>query len=204
MIHLARFELEAELEDEFSRWYEAEHAPSMLKRSGWRRISHYRCLEGEPFLSLYELDDDLPLQPRLSAAPFQHGPFTARGVRDYHARTWREVHAAGTPGARATWINAVTVEIDESDVEQFNRWYNEVHVPEILACPGWSSNRRFVCLDGESSVLAIYELNDPELAFATPEWESVVGWGHHVEYIRGFHGFRVYELIFEQADSASS
>lgn len=199
MIHLALFDVESELENAFLRWYEAEHAPSILSRPGWRRLSHYRCLDGHPFLSLYELDDDLPLQPSLSAAPFRHGPFTARGVRNYHARTWREIHAAGTPSTEARWINAVTVEIDERDRERFNRWYNDVHVPEILACPGWRSNRRFECVDGESSVLAIYELDDPELAFGSPEWESVVGWDEHVEYIRGFHGFRVYEAMFEQA-----
>ena len=52
--------------------------------------------------------------------------------------------------------------------------------------------------------LAIYELDDPRLAFATPEWDSVVGWDEHVEFIRGFHGFHVYELLFEQTAGASS
>ena len=203
MIHVALFELEPALEDDFLRWYEAEHAPSMLERSGWRRMLHYRSMDGQPFLSMYELDDDLPLQPHLSATPFRRGPFAARGVRNYAARTWREIHAAGTPSPRtAEWINAVIVEIEERDLGPFNRWYNEVHVPEILACPGWRSNRRFACLDGEPSVLAIYELDDPRLAFATPEWESVVGWDEHVEFIRGFHGFRVYELVFERAAGA--
>jgi hypothetical protein len=161
-------------------------------------MSQYRCLDGYPLLSLYELDDDLPLQPTLSAAPIRQGPFRARGLRNYFARTWREIHAAGTR-THARWINAVTVEIDEHDRERFDRWYNDVHVPEILACPGWRSNRRFECVDGESSVLAIYELDDPELAFGSPEWESVVGWDEHAAYIRGFHGFRVYALMFEQA-----
>ena len=202
MIHLALFDLEPEFEDEFLHWYEGEHAPAMLARTGWLRLGHYRCLDGQPFLSLYEVDDALTNQLPLSAAPFRDGPFTARGIRNYHARTWRQVHAAGTPGAKATWINAVTVEVDDRHLEEFNRWYNEVHVPEILACPGWRSNRRYVCLDGESSVLAVYELEDPELAFASPQWESVVGWDEHLEHILGFHGFRVYELLFEQAGPA--
>src|SRR5256885_666518 len=102
----------------------------MLARGGWRRISHYRCLDGKPFLSMYELDDDLRQQPPLSAAPFREGPFVARGLRDYNARSWREIHAAGTPSAQPLWINVVSVEIDECDVESFNRWYDEVHVPE--------------------------------------------------------------------------
>jgi hypothetical protein len=199
VIHLALFDLEPEVESAFLRWYEAEHAPSVLARTGWRRLRHYRCLDGYPFLSLYELDDDLPPQRPLSAAPFRQGPFTARGLRNYHARTWREIHAAGIPSTEGRWINAVTVEIDVADREHFDRWYNRVHVPEILDCPGWRSNRRFECIDDESSVLAIYELDDPEVAFGSPEWESVVGWDEHVEHIRGFHGFRVYGLMFDKA-----
>jgi hypothetical protein len=198
VIHLALFDVEPAFEDEFLQWYEGEHAPAMLARTGWQRLVHYRCLDGQPFLSLYEVDDALTNQLPLSAAPFHHGPFTARGIRNYYARTWREIHAAGTASGEATWLNAVSVEIDESHLERFNRWYNEVHVPEILACPGWRSNRRFQCLDGEPAVLAIYELDDPELPFQSPEWGSVVGWAEHAGHIRGFHGFRVYQLMFEQ------
>lgn len=197
MIHLALFELEPQLEDAFLDWFESEHAPSVLARPGWQNLSQYRCLDGQPFLSLYQVDDDLTLDPPPSAAPFRRGPFTARGVRNYQARTWRQIHAAGSASGTAAWINAVTVEIDEGDLVEFNRWYNDIHVPEVLACPGWRSNRRFECVDGEPSVLAIYELDDPDLAFGSREWEAVVGWDEHLEFIRGFHGFRVYARMFE-------
>jgi len=30
--------------------------------------------------------------------------------------------------------------------EEFNRWYGEVHVGEVLAVPGFSSCRRFTAL----------------------------------------------------------
>ena len=197
MIHLASFDLVADVEDEFMHWYEAEHIPRMLARPGWLRMRHFRCTDGSPLLSLYELDDDVPLMPRVSEAPFRDGPFKAQGIRNYHARSWRQIHAAGRIIERSEWINVVTVDIDPTYAEGFSRWYNDVHVPEILSCPGWLANRRYECLDGEPRFLAIYDLEDDTRPFGSKQWASAVGWDEYVEHIRGFHGFRVYRLVFD-------
>jgi hypothetical protein len=202
MIHLAIYTVEYDREDEFGSWYETEHAPSMLGRPGWTRLRRYRCSDGQPLISLYDLDDDTPTEPLISAAPFRSNRFAARGVRDYHARTWRQIHSAGDHLTRPEWLNVVTVDIDDAYAATFNRWYNEVHVPEILGCPGWIANRRYECVDGEPRFLAIYDLEDDERPFNSPEWETAVGWDEHVDHIRGFHGFRVYRLIFDSADAA--
>ena len=199
MIHLARFELESAREAEFGDWYEAEHVPAMLARPGWRRMRRYLCTDGRPHLSLYDIDDDVATAPSLSEAPFRSDRFAARGIRDYHARTWREIHWAGDHQSRPEWLNVVTVDIEDAHAGEFNRWYNEVHVPEILGCPGWMANRRYECVDGEPRFLAIYDLEDAERPFNSPEWEAAVGWDEHVDHIRGFHGFRVYRLIFDSA-----
>jgi len=202
VIHLAVFELEADAEHEFTRWYEAEHVPLMLARAGWRRMRRYRCTDGQLQLALYDLDDALPVVPHLSEAPFRSNRFATRGIRNYHARTWREVHSAGEHLERPEWLNAVTVDVEEVFAATFSRWYNEVHVPEILACPGWRANRRYECVDGEPRFLALYDLDDPVRPFNSPQWEAAVGWDEHVDHIRGFHGFRVYRLTFDSADSS--
>jgi len=197
VIHLAMFDLEARAEEEFNSWYESEHVPSVLERPGWLRMARYRCTDGAPLLSLYDLDDNVEVTPHLSEAPFRSDRFSARGIRNYHARTWREIHAAGPPIDRPEWLNVVTVDLEPGYAAPFNRWYNDVHVPEILDCPGWLANRRYECLDGEPRFLAIYELEDSERPFNSPEWASAVGWDEHVDHIRGFHGFRVYRRIFQ-------
>ena len=191
------FDLEAGLEREFSDWYESEHIPAMLERDGWDRARRYLCTDGQPFVSLYDLADGLPIEPYLSEAPFRSGHFAARGIRNYHDRTWRVLHSAGQPESRPEWLNIVTVDIEDAHAGAFDRWYNEVHVPEILRCPGWLANRRYECVDGEPRFLAIYDLSDPERPFNSTEWETAVGWDEHVDHIRGFHGFRVYRLIFD-------
>jgi hypothetical protein len=196
-IHLAMFDLEAGLEREFGDWYETEHVPAILARDGWHRLRRFQCTDGQPLVSLYDLDDGVSTERQLSEAPFRSDRFAARGIRNYHARTWREIHRAGQHPRRPEWVNIVMVDVEDEYADEFNRWYNEVHVPEILGCPGWLANRRYECVDGEPRFLAIYDLSDPEQPFNSPEWAAAVGWDQHVDHIRGFHGFRVYRLIFD-------
>ena len=64
----------------------------------------------------------------------------------------------------------VMMEVDEADDAVFNKWYNEEHLPERMAIPGYISARRFV-LDPEDGpaggvlrYLCIWELeNDSPL-----------------------------------------
>ena len=72
----------------------------------------------------------------------------------------------------------------------FNRWYNEKHLPELLACPGFRAASRYEATNGEPKFLAIYEM-DTEAAVATPEARQVWGWGEMTPHVRNFHG-RVY------------
>ncbi len=57
----------------------------------------------------------------------------------------------------------VMIEVDPEHEEEFNRWYNEEHLRERLACPGFLSGRRFVAVEGEPKYLALYDLESPEV-----------------------------------------
>ena len=57
--------------------------------------------------------------------------------------------------------------------EEFNRWYDEEHIPERLAIPGVLSAARYVALQGGPKHLACYELSEPEA------WHSDA-WQHHL------------------------
>ena len=63
-------------------------------------------------------------------------------------------------------ILVVMMEVDEADDAVFNKWYNEEHLPERMAIPGYISARRFM-LDpadtpsgGALRYLCIWELED--------------------------------------------
>ena len=39
-------------------------------------------------------------------------------------------------------VLVVTMEVDEADEAEFNKWYNEQHLPERMAIPGSRAVRR--------------------------------------------------------------
>ena len=66
------------------------------------------------------------------------------------------------------------VEIDPAYEEEFNRWYNEEHLPERASCPGFQSARRFKATDGSSRYLALYDLDSPEVLDG-PDYRAIQG-----------------------------
>jgi hypothetical protein len=90
----------------------------------------------------------------------------------------------------------VTAEVDRSVEAEWNRWYDTVHLPDALRCPGVRRGRRYVSSGRISESLAghtersakriyttIYELDGPE-ATATPEFQAMRGWHHFAPHVR--------------------
>lgn len=59
-------------------------------------------------------------------------------------------------------IMVVMMDVDPEHDEEFNRWYNDEHLPERLEIPGYVSARRFKLEEGEGVLqyLCIWELKD--------------------------------------------
>jgi hypothetical protein len=75
-------------------------------------------------------------------------------------------------GERGTGLLLVMIDIDPAYEEDFNRWYDEEHIPERRSCPGFLSGRRFVSVEGEPKYLAFYELENPEV-LDSPEYRAM-------------------------------
>ena len=90
----------------------------------------------------------------------------------------------------------VTVEIDAAVEAEWNRWYDTVHLPDALRCPGVRRGRRYVGT-GEISettngraertvkriYTTIYELDGPEVT-TTPEFKAMRGWYQFAPHVR--------------------
>ncbi len=90
----------------------------------------------------------------------------------------------------------VTAEVDIEVEDEWNRWYDDVHLPDALACPGVLRGRRYVSA-GEISesdrgqsrrtraklYTTVYELASPN-AVATPEFTAMRGWGRFAPHVR--------------------
>jgi hypothetical protein len=90
----------------------------------------------------------------------------------------------------------VTAEVDAEVETDWNHWYDTVHLPDALACPGVLRGRRYV-QSGEASrsdrgsssrtaakvYTTVYELAGPEAA-TTPEFQKMRGWYQFAPHVR--------------------
>lgn len=72
---------------------------------------------------------------------------------------------------RGTGLHMVFAEIPADKEDEFNRWYNEEHIGDILALPGVLNAARYVAVSGGPKYLTCYELETPD-AMWTPEYEN--------------------------------
>ena len=90
----------------------------------------------------------------------------------------------------------VTAEVDAAVEAEWSRWYDEVHLPDALACPGVLSGTRYVSTGpiGENDrgsrtkssarlYTTIYELAGPE-AVETEAFMAMRGWGKFTPHVR--------------------
>jgi hypothetical protein len=90
----------------------------------------------------------------------------------------------------------VTAEVDAEVEADWSRWYDEVHLPDALACPGVLAGRRYASV-GEISEsdrgqgrrttarlwTTVYELDSPA-AVTTKEFIAMRGWGRFAPNVR--------------------
>lgn len=79
-------------------------------------------------------------------------------------------------GPGILWINSKVVKPDELSDELFQTWYEQVHIPDLIAARpgGIIASWRYRCFDPERSApyLALYSV--PDLGFLTsPEFKAV-------------------------------
>ena len=151
---------------EYNDWYTNTHVPEGLAVPGYTRVTRYKAFDGwDPFpqkyLSLHELDvesvDDI------RAVRDAHHQFVADGrvgrARDgvmdralsrgwYYLAIEPEQHSPVTPSQQP---NSVFVTYNQpktpADAAEYNRWYRDVHLPDVLSCPGFIRAQRFRITD---------------------------------------------------------
>ena len=90
----------------------------------------------------------------------------------------------------------VTAEVDPAVEVDWNRWYNEVHLPDALACPGVLRGRRYVTSGSYSEsnrgdrmtltaklYTTVYELAHPR-AVKTEQFLAMRGWAQFTPHVR--------------------
>jgi len=80
-------------------------------------------------------------------------------------------------GKPILWLVSLSFDAPERE-EEFNKWYSEVHVPQMVEIPGVLSGTRYAAIrtqPGQLKYLTIYELESEEAIDsiqASPEMEE--------------------------------
>ncbi|MGE0007055.1 MAG: DUF4286 family protein [Parvibaculaceae bacterium] len=86
---------------------------------------------------------------------------------------------------QVTFLHIVRVDVDSEVEEAFNEWYDRVHIPAILACPGWLSAKRYVSIDDGPKYAAVYEVAGT-WAYETPEYAKAKGFHEFTPSVHNF------------------
>jgi hypothetical protein len=62
------------------------------------------------------------------------------------------------------WLMIARGDVELGVVADWNRWYDEIHLPAILGCPGFQRATRWVAdSDGTSHFVTLYEVDRPSV-----------------------------------------
>ncbi|HEX2173106.1 MAG TPA: hypothetical protein VHL09_11760 [Dehalococcoidia bacterium] len=173
----------------FNDWYHT-HVPHLLEVPGYRWGRRYRSVFGPvKYLAIYEIVDRtwLPrlLGPDVSARPdIVNSEFAQweklSGLTDTAINVYEQIYGLPfTPTLmdRDCLLSFVTSDCRPEVEREFNAWYDESHVPNLLKVPGYISGMRFRLVEDPAldhlkmgpRYLALYEIqSEASLPHLTP------------------------------------
>jgi hypothetical protein len=178
---IAGFNFRNVAQDEFNDWYDTEHVPERSRVPGFLNCQRWiGADEAHVSIATYDLAALSVLQsPAYKAIAYENlSPWSKRVV----GRCERLLRYEGTqtlpgdavsPGdAKALLLNAMNV-APEHEAE-FNRWYDEEHIPALARVPGVLCARRFCAASTTlQKYVALYHMASPEVC-ATEAWKKAV------------------------------
>ena len=161
-----------EWERRFHDWYDTEHVPIRMKAPGFERARRYREIGSGKFLAVYETEDAeafrTPEYRKIKEEPSDETKWMLANVSGFTRYTAEQIgeqiqtECDGNP-YEAPILYSVMFEVPTGREEEFNRWYEEDHVPTLLKNPHWLACRRYKVIGGEPenwTHLALHYLSD--------------------------------------------
>ncbi len=174
-----------ELEEEYNKWYDEVHIPKVLKHPALSGVTRYKIVTGisdpdhpglaEPkegyarYLTIYDFDDEegfkaFDYDPGVkeakesSAQKWQGGGLAVKFRAQYKPRrTWE-----GKVKTKVGMIHLVGTTVPPEVEDEFNHWYDEIHIPIVLPNPRLLGLTRYEIVAG---------IANPDHPFIKPEEE---------------------------------
>jgi hypothetical protein len=169
---------QTEWETDFNEWYDTEHIPLRMGAPGFNGAQRYRNKESPAYLAVYELASSTKLSTPeyrlIKGSPSERAKRMLRDVSGFTRYIGEEMGSWEKPGGLgidAPILYAVFFDVPAERADEFNRWYEDDHIPTLMKCADWLMVRRFGIVDGEPghfSHLALHYLASAN-ALKSPE-----------------------------------
>ena len=172
IVYLVTTSVEDGWDEEYNRFYDEEHIPTLLKLPGYHAATRYRAIDAEPrYLTVWEIDSldgwQSPAHEAALSTPWAqriapHREFQPAFYEQiFPARGFLQGSAWGEP-VGALLVNRIDVAPEhEAD---FNAFFNQEHLAALCSVPGAIAARRFQAIRAEPKYLAMLYLTSPEAA----------------------------------------
>jgi len=173
---MAAFDITACPEDEFNDWYDTEHVPDRVKVPGFLTLERWVDADNpQVALAIYDLQSTEVLQsPQYLPIGYRNPSPWTRRLMPMCRRVLRFVGNQIAPGNVIAPRNAggllfMGFNLEPGAEEDYARWMDEEHLPNLSRVPGVLSARRFVGTEGTHKYIAVYHLTSPEVC-ASSDW----------------------------------
>ena len=177
---LASFNFTNAAEDEFNAWYDTEHIPERQRVAGFLTAQRWIGADDAKIsVATYDLETIGVLESSAyKAIGGQNLSPWSKRVTAQCERILRFEGEQTLPGdqvapadAGALLLNAMNVDPEVED--DFNKWYDEEHIPALAAVAGVLCARRFQATQSPLKYVALYHVASPGVV-ASSEWKAAV------------------------------
>jgi hypothetical protein len=173
---IASFDISNSPQDEFNDWYDTEHIPDREKVPGMLTIRRWVGAEDPHVaLAIYDLQSIEVLQsPQyLQIGYLNPSPWTRR-LMPKCMRLLRFVGEQVRPGnvlapEAAGGLLFMGFNLEPGAEDEYAKWMDEEHLPNLSKVPGVLCARRFVATESTHKYIAVYHLASPEIC-NSPAW----------------------------------
>jgi hypothetical protein len=179
-------------EDEFDTWYDGQHLHDVVSVPGFSAAQRYRRripVTGDlnqGSLAIYEIEAATEDEAKAAIKTLFSTPMTLSKAMDSGATLGGIFESLGpkakqTSGAPAgSWRLAVMTNAAEGRDDDFNAWYDNVHVPEVMTVDGFATAQRYrlvktVAGEFQAKYLSIYGLEANDAAGAGAALKAMGG-----------------------------
>jgi len=148
---------------EFSQFYSTVHVPEVVASNpGFVRGTRYELLQPDPrgdygprWLAVYEMDGEAAARtyatrndgPPEGRPRYTPGPAAWQQTQSVWRMIWRHVSSSGTASQSPHSIFMVGMNVppdtDEAELAEFNAFYTNIHVPEVMERGGYARGTRW-------------------------------------------------------------